>query len=135
MTLQDDYRPLDSEDYMNPQQRAYFKAKLNAMKQEIFDNSNDTIANLQQTSEAAADVLDRASSASVRAIELRTRDRQRKLVNKIDAALRRIDKNEYGYCEETGDPIGLRRLEARPTATLTIEAQERHEQRERTRAD
>ena len=120
---------------MNPRQRAYFRAKLLAWKHEILDGARETIQNLQEESAVLPDLVDRASAESDKALELRTRDRQRKLISKIDAALRRIDDGTYGYCEETGEPISLRRLEARPTATLSLEAQERHERRERTLRD
>ncbi|MEM6627274.1 MAG: RNA polymerase-binding protein DksA [Pseudomonadota bacterium] len=131
----EDYRPSDDEPYMNQAQLEYFKAKLLAWKQDILDGSRETISAMQDDAAPIPDLVDRASSEADRALELRTRDRQRKLISKIDSALRRIESNEYGYCEETGEPIGLKRLEARPTATLSLEAQERHERKERTVRD
>ncbi len=116
---------------MNARQQQYFRNKLNAWKDEILRQTRETIAGLNSESTQHADLADRATSEADRALELRARDRQRKLVGKINAALARIDDGSYGYCEETGDPINLRRLDARPTATLSIEAQERHERRER----
>jgi DnaK suppressor protein len=120
---------------MNPRQRDYFRAKLENWKDDILRESRETLENLQEESQNHPDMADRASSESDRALELRTRDRQRKLISKIDAALKRIDDGTYGYCEETGEPISLRRLEARPIATLSVEAQERHERRERIYRD
>lgn len=131
----DGYVPSDDEEFMNPRQQAYFRAKLLAWKDEILNGSKATISNLRQDSNALPDLVDRASAESEKAIELRTRDRQRKLISKIDAALRRIDEGTYGYCDATGEPIGLKRLQARPTATLSLEAQERHERNERTLRD
>ncbi len=128
----DGYTPSDDEEFMNPRQQAYFRAKLLAWKDDILSGSKTTISNLQQDNSLLPDLVDRASAESDKALELRTRDRQRKLISKIDAAIRRIDAGTYGYCEMTGEPINLRRLDARPTATLTLEAQERHERRERT---
>jgi DnaK suppressor protein len=130
-----DYRPSDDEDYMNPRQMAYFRLKLTAWKDEILRGSKETVNIMQKETENHADLVDRASSESDRALELRTRDRQRKLISKIDEAISRVDDGSYGYCEETGEPIGLARLEARPTATLSIEAQERHERSERVHRD
>jgi DnaK suppressor protein len=130
----DAYRPTEDEPFMNERQRAYFKAKLMAWRQELLKESRETLENLQRL-ELHPDVTDRASSESERSIELRARDRQRKLIAKIDAALERIENGTYGYCEETGEPIGVRRLEARPVATLSLEAQERHERRERIYRD
>ena len=129
------YRPSEDEPFMNERQLAYFKAKLLAWKDEILRESKGTVVNLKAETENHPDLVDRASSESDRALELRTRDRQRKLISKIDSALQRIDDNTYGYCEETGEPISLKRLEARPIATLSVEAQERHERLERTRRD
>lgn len=129
------YRPSDDEPFMNARQQEYFRGKLQAWKEEILEESRSTIASLQQDTVAEADLADRATSESDRALELRTRDRQRKLISKIDAALRRIEEGTYGYCEETGDPISLKRLEARPIATLSIEAQERHERAEKQYTD
>lgn len=133
--LPDGYRPSDSEPFMNERQQEYFRQKLKAWKLEILEESRNTIAALKQDTVALPDDADRATSETDRALELRTRDRQRKLIAKIEDALRRIDEGEYGYCEETGEPISLSRLEARPIATLSIEAQERHERRERVHRD
>ena len=129
------YRPSDDEPFMNERQLAYFKKKLLDWKDEILRESKGTVVNLKAETENHPDLVDRASSESDRALELRTRDRQRKLISKIDDALRRIEDGSYGYCEDTGEPIGLGRLEARPTATLSVEAQERHERRERVHRD
>lgn len=134
-TLEAEYRPSDDEPFMNDRQREYFRRKLLAWKEEILRESRETLAALQNESENHPDLADRASSETDRAIELRARDRQRKLIAKIDAALSRIDDGTYGYCEETGEPIALRRLEARPIATLSLEAQERHERNERVYRD
>jgi DnaK suppressor protein len=133
--LAEGYRPTDDEPFMNERQRDYFRRKLVAWKEEILREASETISALQNENDNHPDIADRASSETDRAIELRARDRQRKLISKIDAALARIDDGSYGYCEETGEPIGLRRLDARPIATLTIEAQERHERRERIYRD
>ena len=127
--------PSDDEVFMNEKQRAYFRAKLNVWKDDILREARETLGNLQEDSVNHPDIADRASSESDRAIELRARDRQRKLISKIDAALRRITEGTYGYCEETGEPISLKRLDARPIATLSIEAQERHERREKVYRD
>jgi DnaK suppressor protein len=129
--LPEGYIPSEDEAYMCPQHLEFFRRKLLAWKQDIVDESRETIANLQKESGTHPDVTDRASSEADRTLELRARDRQRKLIAKIDAALARIEDGSYGYCESTGDPIRLARLQARPIATLTIEAQERHEQKER----
>jgi DnaK suppressor protein len=129
--LPGDYRPSESEPYMSPMQLAYFRRKLLQWRDELLDESEETIRNLRNEEWREPDPNDRASRESDASLELRTRDRYRKLIGKIDAALRRIEDGSYGYCEETGEPIGLRRLEARPIATLTIEAQERHERDER----
>jgi DnaK suppressor protein len=129
------YRPTDKEPFMNERQRDYFRVKLFAWKDEILKEAKETLAHLQTESENHPDLADRASSETDRAIELRSRDRQRKLISKIDAALGRLDDGTYGYCEESGEPIGLKRLEARPIATLSVEAQERHERRERIYRD
>jgi DnaK suppressor protein len=129
------YRPSDKEPFMNERQREYFRAKLIAWKEDILRESRETLQNLQDENNVLPDLADRASTETDRALELRTRDRQRKLIAKIDAALKRIDDGTYGYCEETGEPISLRRLDARPIATLSIEAQERHERRERVYRD
>ena len=131
----DSYRPSDDEPFMNERQLEYFKQKLLAWKEEILRESRETVTHLQKETENHADLADRASSETDRALELRTRDRQRKLISKIDQALRRVEDGSYGYCEETGEPIGLARLDARPTATLSLEAQERHERRERVHRD
>lgn len=120
---------------MNPRQLEYFSRKLLAWREEILLDAQETLSHLQESNGQESDIADRASAESDRSIELRTRDRQRKLVAKIDAALRRIADGSYGYCEETGEPISLKRLEARPIATLSVEAQERHERMERTRRD
>ena len=129
------YRPSEKEPFMNDRQRAYFRAKLLAWKDEILRESKLTLQALQEENVNHPDFADRASSETDRAIELRARDRQRKLISKIDAALERIEDNTYGYCDETGEPISLKRLEARPIATLSVEAQERHEQREKAYRD
>jgi DnaK suppressor protein len=126
------YKPSENEDFMNERQRDYFRRKLIAWKEEILRESQETLAALQTESENHADLADRASFETDRSIELRARDRQRKLIAKIDAALERLNDGTYGYCEETGEPISLKRLDARPIATLSVEAQERHERRERT---
>ena len=133
--IADDYRPSDDEEFMNEKQLAYFRRLLENWKADILDGAKQTITNLQDDSGSLPDIVDRASAESDKALELRTRDRQRKLISKIDAALRRIQEGEYGYCEHTGEPIGVRRLEARPTATLCLEAQEKHERKERTVRD
>ena len=135
MTLEAAYRPTDTEPFMNDRQKEYFRRKLLAWKDDILRESRETLTALQNESENHPDLADRASSETDRAIELRARDRQRKLISKIDAALARLDDGTYGYCEETGEPISLKRLEARPIATLSIEAQERHERRERIYRD
>ncbi|MFT3995974.1 MAG: RNA polymerase-binding protein DksA [Asticcacaulis sp.] len=131
----DAYRPSDDEEYMNERQLSYFRKKLISWKNEILAGSKETVSIMQKETENHPDLVDRASSESDRALELRTRDRQRKLISKIDEAIARIDDGSYGFCEETGEPIGLGRLEARPTATLSIEAQERHERSERVHRD
>ena len=133
--IDEDYRPSDHEAFMNERQREYFRKKLLAWKDEILRESRETLNHLQEESQNHPDLADRASSETDRAIELRARDRQRKLISKIDAALKRLEDGSYGYCEETGDPISLKRLDARPIATLSIEAQERHERRERVYRD
>ena len=130
-----DYRPSDNEPFMNERQTAYFRNKLNAWKEELLRESKETISHLQDENHVLPDLADRASSETDRSLELRARDRQRKLISKIEAALQRINDGSYGYCEETGDPISLKRLDARPIATLSIEAQERHERRERVYRD
>src|SRR5688572_30266385 len=133
--IPEDYRPSDDEPFMNERQRAYFRRKLLAWREEILRSTKETLAHLQQESAQHADIADRATSETERALELRARDRQRKLIAKIDAALVRLDDGTYGYCEETGEPISLKRLDARPIATLSVEAQERHERRERVYRD
>ena len=134
-TKLNDYIPSDDEEFMNPRQQAYFRMRLEQWKSDILDGTKSTINNLQEDSSNLPDIVDRASSESDKALELRTRDRQRKLISKIDSALRRIDDGEYGYCEVTGDPISLKRLDARPIATMSLEAQERHERREKVHRD
>ena len=129
------YKPSEDEPFMNDRQRDYFKRKLISWKDDILRESRDTLAALQNENENHPDVADRASSETDRAIELRARDRQRKLISKIDSALARIEEGNYGFCESTGEPISLRRLDARPVATLSVEAQERHERRERVYRD
>jgi DnaK suppressor protein len=131
----DEYRPTDTEEFMNERQREYFRQKLLAWKEEILREARETLQHLQDENQNHSDLADRASSETDRAIELRARDRQRKLIAKIDSALVRIEDGTYGYCEETGEPISLKRLDARPIATLSIEAQERHERRERVYRD
>lgn len=135
LDVQDDYRPSDDEPFMNERQRNYFRKKLVAWKEAILAEARDTLATMQDDTVNHPDITDRASSETDRSIELRARDRERKLISKIDAALRRIDEGTYGYCEETGDPITLKRLDARPIATLSLEAQERHERREKVYRD
>lgn len=135
VSLPPDYRPSDSEAFMNHLQAEYFRQKLLRWRAELLRDANGTLASLSEGGIHEADVTDRASVETDRALELRTRDRARKLINKIDQALARIDSGSYGLCEETGEPIGLRRLEARPIATLSIEAQERHEKMERVHRD
>jgi DnaK suppressor protein len=132
---QKSYRPTEKEPFMNERQREYFRARLLTWREEILKEARETLQHLQDENQNHPDLADRASSETDRAIELRARDRQRKLIAKIDAALGRLDDGSYGYCEETGEPISLRRLEARPIATLSLEAQERHERRERVYRD
>ncbi len=129
------YSPTEGEPFMNERQLEYFKQKLLDWKEDILRESRETLSHLQTDTENHPDIADRASSETDRALELRTRDRQRKLISKIDEALRRIEEGVYGFCEETGEPIGLARLEARPIATLSLESQERHERRERVHRD
>ncbi len=129
------YRPSESEPFMNERQKEYFRRKLLAWKDEILRESRSTLSNLQEDIGALPDLADRASTETDRALELRARDRQCKLISKIEAAIRRIEEDEYGYCEETGEPISLARLDARPVATLSLEAQERHERSERVHRD
>ena len=133
--LPENYRPAEDEPFMNERQLEYCRRKLIAWRHDLLEDSRDTIEGLQDSTRNIPDVTDRASEETDRALELRTRDRQRKLVTKIDAALRRIDNGEFGYCEVTGEPISLKRLDARPIATMTLEAQERHERREKVHRD
>jgi DnaK suppressor protein len=129
------YKPTDKEPFMNERQREYFRARLMTWKEDILKEAKETLLHLREENQNHPDLADRASSETDRAIELRARDRQRKLISKIDEALGRIDDGSYGFCEETGEPIAIRRLEARPIATLSVEAQERHERRERVYRD
>ena len=129
------YKPAEKDKFMNAKQLEYFRLKLARWRSELLDESSNTLIHLQEESGPSPDFADRASTETDRSIELRTRDRERKLINKLDAALKRVDDGTYGYCEETGDPINLRRLEARPIATLSIDAQERHERREKVYRD
>jgi len=129
--LPDGYKPTDTEPFMNERHKLYFRNKLVAWKEEIVRQNRETLTVLHEDNAQHADLADRATSETDRALELRARDRQRKLINKIDAALARIEDGSYGYCEETGEPIGIKRLDARPIATLSLEAQERHERREK----
>ena len=133
--LPEDYRPAEDEPFMNDRQLEYFRRKLLDWKAELMSDSRDTISGMKDQTRNIPDIADRASEETDRALELRTRDRQRKLVAKIDAALRRIEEGEYGYCEITGEPISLKRLDARPIATMSLEAQERHERREKVHRD
>lgn len=133
--LPNDYKPNDAEPFMSDHQVEYFRRKLLSWREQLLRESSETICNLQTDHIAEPDIVDSASNEADRTIELRSRDRERKLINKIEEALRRIEDGSYGYCEETGDPIGVRRLDARPIATLSIEAQERHERRERLQRD
>ena len=129
------YLPSDKEPFMNERQRDYFRLKLLTWREDILKEAKETLLHLQEENQNHPDIADRASSETDRAIELRARDRQRKLIAKIDEALGRIDDGTYGFCEETGEPISIRRLEARPIATLSVEAQERHEKREKVYRD
>jgi DnaK suppressor protein len=133
--LSSGYKPNDKEKFMNAKQQEYFRQKLRAWRLELLDDANETRQNLQETSVAEADVADRASTETDRSLELRTRDRARKLISKIDEALERIEDGSYGFCVETDEPIGIKRLEARPIATLSLEAQERHEKMEKIYRD
>jgi DnaK suppressor protein len=133
--ISEDYRPTEDEPFMSDRQRAYFRRKLMNWRDEIMRSTKETLQHLQDDSAQHADIADRATSETERALELRARDRQRKLIAKIDAAIARLDDGTYGYCEETGEPISLKRLDARPIATLSVEAQERHERRERVYRD
>ena len=129
------YQPANKKKFMNAKQLEYFRQKLCRWRADLLDESNNTLIRLQEESGPSPDFADRASTETDRSIELRTRDRERKLISKINAALKRVDEGTYGYCEETGNPISLRRLEARPIATLSIDAQERHERREKVYRD
>ncbi|MFM8860508.1 MAG: RNA polymerase-binding protein DksA [Methylocystis sp.] len=133
--LEESYKPTDDEPFMNERQKEYFRRKLHAWKEDILEESRETLVALQSENENHPDLADRASSETDRAIELRARDRQRKLIAKIEAAIERLNDGSYGYCEETGEPISIKRLDARPIATLSIEAQERHERREKVYRD
>jgi DnaK suppressor protein len=133
--LPEGYQPSETEEYMNPQQVEYFRRKLHAWRDELIKESTETMDHLKEENWQEPDIADRASLETEAGVELRTRNRYLKLIKKIDAALRRIDEGEYGYCEETGEPIGVKRLEARPIASLSIEAQERHEKIEKQYAD
>jgi len=133
--IEDAYKPTEDEPFMSERQREYFRNKLQNWKEDILRESKETLLHLQDENNVLPDLADRASTETDRSLELRTRDRQRKLISKIEAALTRIDNGSYGYCEETGEPISLRRLDARPIATLSLEAQERHERRERVYRD
>ena len=135
VTLSPDYKPSAKEAFMNPAMLEYFRQKLLRWRASLLDESSETLQSLQEGGVPEADIADRASVEADRSLELRTRDRMRKLIAKIDAALERVESNSYGYCEETGEPIGLQRLEARPIATLSVEAQERHERMEKTHRD
>ena len=135
INLPSNYRPTVKEKFMNAKQQEYFRRKLHKWRSELLDDTSETRQNLQETSFSEADIADRASTETDRSLELRTRDRARKLISKIDEALERIDDGSYGYCMETDEPIGLKRLEARPIATLSLEAQERHEKMEKIRRD
>ena len=133
--LPDDYKPAEDEPFMNDKQLEYFRRKLLSWRSDILEDSRDTIEAMKGSTRNIPDIADRASEETDRALELRTRDRERKLVAKIDAALRRIEEGEYGYCDVTGEPISLKRLDARPIATMSLEAQERHERREKVHRD
>jgi DnaK suppressor protein len=135
IVLSPDYRPSDSEPFMNEMHRQYFRNKLMSWKDDIIKQNRETLQVLHEDNAQHADIADRATSEAERALELRARDRQRKLISKIDAAISRVDDGSYGYCEDTGEPINLKRLDARPIATLSLEAQERHERRERVYRD
>jgi len=133
--LNADYKPAEDEPFMNSRQLDYFRGKLQSWKNGILEDSRGTIEQMQEGTRNIPDVADRASEETDRALELRTRDRERKVVSKIDAALRRIEDGSYGYCDDTGEPISLKRLDARPIATLSLEAQERHERKEKVHRD
>ena len=133
--LPKNYRPTEDEPFMNPKMREYFRRKLKSWREELVRETTQTLQHLQEDTGKEPDIADRASAESERALELRTRDRERKLISKIDSALQRIEESNYGYCDELGEPISIQRLEARPIATLSLEAQERHERRERVYRD
>ncbi len=133
--LPPDYKPTDKEEYMNPVMLEYFRQKLIRWRTELLEGSSETIEGLKEDNLQKPDIADRASAETDHALELRTRDRERKLISKINSALEMVEDNDYGYCEETGDPIGVKRLDARPIATLSLEAQERHERKEKTQRD
>jgi DnaK suppressor protein len=135
VTIDAEYVPEPGEPFMCERQKKYFRGKLIAWKESILNESRETLVNMQEETHNIPDLADRASAETDRALELRTRDRQRKLISKIDAAIRRIDEGTYGYCEDTGEPISLKRLSARPIATLSLEAQENHERREKVHRD
>ncbi len=135
VNLPPEYRPSEDDEFMNPVMQEYFRQKLMLWRSELLEESSETLHQLQETSSAEPDIADRASIETDRSLELRTRDRARKLIGKIDEALDRIKKDTYGYCEETDEPISIKRLEARPVATMTLEAQERHEKMEKTHRD
>lgn len=136
VTIPPDYLPTDKEEFMNPIMREFFRKKLLAWREELLRESNETLTSLLEDGQMQVpDITDRASEETDRALELRTRDRARKLINKINSTLKRVETDDYGYCEETGDPIAVKRLMARPIATLSIEAQERHERSEKTQRD
>lgn len=135
ITVPPNYKPTEKEEYMSPVMLEYFRQKLTRWKEELVQESSETLAAINDGGMQEPDITDRASAETERALEFRTRDRYRKLINKIESAIGRIEISEYGYCEETGEPIGVKRLEARPIATLSIEAQERHERNERTQRD
>lgn len=135
VVVQQNYTPAEDEPFMNDRQQEYFRQKLNDWKSSILEGSRDTIEGMQEGTRNIPDVADRASEETDRALELRTRDRERKVVSKIEQALRRLDDGSYGYCEDTGEPISFKRLDARPIATLSLEAQERHERKERVHRD
>ena len=135
VTVPPGYQPKEDEPFMNPVMKEYFSQKLTSWKEELRRESGETLQHLQEVSLQEPDIADRASLETEHSLELRTRDRERKLIQKIEAALRRLDEDSYGYCEETGEPISVRRLEARPIATLSLESQERHERMERTHRD
>lgn len=134
-SIEADYKPTEKEPFMCARQQAYFRAKLEAWRESILNESRGTLEMMQADTTNLPDITDRASAETDRALELRTRDRQRKLISKIDSALRRIDDGSYGYCEDTGEPISLKRLDARPIATMSLEAQEKHERREKVHRD